>query len=91
MVKLREEAASSRGVRLAMLALKGEMGYASALTAKRWGFYDTLFRGQIERLGAAFLSGYDLYFHQGVQAFEVFTGRKPDSAWVRSILARPAA
>lgn len=52
---------------------------------------DTMFRGQVERLGAVFLSGYDLYFHQGVQAFEIFTGRKPDSDWVRSILARPAA
>ena len=35
--------ASSRGVRLALMALKGEMGYPSALTAKTWGFYDVLF------------------------------------------------
>lgn len=52
---------------------------------------DTLFRKQVERLGAAFLSGYDLYFHQGVQAFEIFTGRAPAADWVRSILVRPAA
>jgi 2-methylcitrate dehydratase len=38
--------AASRGVRLALMALKGEMGYPSALTAKRWGFYDVLFRGR---------------------------------------------
>ncbi len=38
--------ATSRGVRLALLALQGEMGYPSALTAKTWGFYDALFRGQ---------------------------------------------
>ena len=38
--------ATARGVRLALMALKGEMGYPSALTAKKWGFYDTLFRGQ---------------------------------------------
>jgi 2-methylcitrate dehydratase len=38
--------ATSRGVRLALMALKGEMGYPSALTAKTWGFYDTLFKGQ---------------------------------------------
>ncbi len=38
--------ATSRGVWLALLALKGEMGYPSALTAPRWGFYDTLFKGQ---------------------------------------------
>jgi 2-methylcitrate dehydratase len=38
--------ATSRGVRLAMMAMQGEMGYPSALTAKTWGFYDVLFRGQ---------------------------------------------
>ncbi|MCP3775758.1 bifunctional 2-methylcitrate dehydratase/aconitate hydratase [Paenibacillus sp. MZ04-78.2] len=37
--------ATSRGVRLAMMALKGEMGYGSALTAPTWGFYDVLFKG----------------------------------------------
>ncbi|MGE5523076.1 MAG: bifunctional 2-methylcitrate dehydratase/aconitate hydratase [Rhodospirillaceae bacterium] len=38
--------AGSRGVWLALLALKGEMGYPSALTAKTWGFYDVLGKGQ---------------------------------------------
>lgn len=38
--------AASRGVWLALLALKGEMGYPSALTAKTWGFYDVLNRGK---------------------------------------------
>ncbi len=38
--------ATARGVRLALMALKGEMGYPSALTAKTWGFYDVLFRGK---------------------------------------------
>ncbi len=37
--------ATSRAVRLALITLKGEMGYPSALTAKQWGFYDVLFRG----------------------------------------------
>jgi 2-methylcitrate dehydratase len=32
-------------VRLALMARAGEMGYPSALTAKTWGFYDVLFRG----------------------------------------------
>ncbi|HEY4743309.1 MAG TPA: MmgE/PrpD family protein, partial [Desulfuromonadaceae bacterium] len=31
--------ATSRGVRLALIAKTGEMGYPSALTAKTWGFY----------------------------------------------------
>jgi 2-methylcitrate dehydratase len=38
--------ATSRAVRLALMAQTGEMGYPSALTAKTWGFYDVLFKGQ---------------------------------------------
>jgi 2-methylcitrate dehydratase len=38
--------ATSRAVRLALIAKTGEMGYPSALTAKIWGFYDVLFKGQ---------------------------------------------
>ena len=38
--------ATSRGVRLALMAKAGEMGYPSALTAKTWGFYDVSFGGQ---------------------------------------------
>ena len=38
--------ATSRGVRLALIARTGEMGYPSVLTAKTWGFYDVSFRGQ---------------------------------------------
>ena len=37
--------ATSRAVRLALMAKRGEMGYPSALTAKTWGFYDVLFNG----------------------------------------------
>ncbi|HCM61410.1 MAG TPA: 2-methylcitrate dehydratase [Morganella sp. (in: Bacteria)] len=38
--------ATSRAVRLALLAQKGEMGYPTVLTAKTWGFYDVLFDGK---------------------------------------------
>jgi len=38
--------ATSRAVRLALIAQTGEMGYPSALTAKTWGFYDVSFKGQ---------------------------------------------
>ncbi len=44
--------ACRRGVTHALNALKGEMGYPSALSAKTWGFYDVLFKGnqfQFER------------------------------------------
>ncbi len=37
--------ATSRGVRLALMAIRGEMAYPSALSAKGWGFYDVLFDG----------------------------------------------
>jgi 2-methylcitrate dehydratase len=37
--------ATSRAVRHALFALKGEMGYPSALTARTWGFQDAIFRG----------------------------------------------
>ncbi len=38
--------ATSRAVRLALIARTGEMGYPSVLTARRWGFYDVMFRGR---------------------------------------------
>ncbi|SUX75342.1 2-methylcitrate dehydratase [Citrobacter freundii] len=38
--------ATSRAVRLALMAKTGEMGYPSALTAKTWGFYDVSFKGE---------------------------------------------
>ena len=38
--------ATSRAVRLALMATTGEMGYPSVLTAKTWGFYDVSFKGK---------------------------------------------
>ena len=38
--------ATSRAVRLALVAKTGEMGYPTVLTAKVWGFYDVLFKGR---------------------------------------------
>ncbi len=38
--------ATARAVRLALIAQTGEMGYPSALTAPKWGFYDVLFNGK---------------------------------------------
>ncbi|MEW6168468.1 MAG: bifunctional 2-methylcitrate dehydratase/aconitate hydratase [Pseudomonadota bacterium] len=42
--------ATARGVRLALIAATGEMGYPSVLTARTWGFYDVLFGGRPFRL-----------------------------------------
>lgn len=38
--------ATSRAVRLSLIALQGEMGYPGALTAPTWGFYDVSFKGK---------------------------------------------
>ncbi len=42
--------ATSRAVRLALIALTGEMGYPSVLSAKTWGFQDVSFKGQPVKL-----------------------------------------
>ena len=48
--------ATSRAVRHALIALTGEMGYPSALSAKTWGFYDVLFKGKAFSYPQAFAS-----------------------------------
>ena len=48
--------ATSRAVRLALMALAGEMGYPSALSAEHWGFQDVLFRGHPLKINQPFAS-----------------------------------
>jgi 2-methylcitrate dehydratase len=54
--------ATSRAVRLALIAMTGEMGYPSALTAKTWGYYDVLFKGR----PFEFTQGYDSYVMENI-------------------------
>jgi len=54
--------ATSRAVRLALMALRGEMGYPSALSAPRWGFRDVLLKGESLR----FSQGYGSYVMEHV-------------------------
>ncbi|MCG6871328.1 MAG: bifunctional 2-methylcitrate dehydratase/aconitate hydratase [Gammaproteobacteria bacterium] len=54
--------ATARGVRLALTALRGEMGYPSALSAKTWGFNDVLFNGGSLQFG----QGYGTYVMENV-------------------------
>ena len=54
--------ATSRGVRLALIAMTGEMGYPSALTAQTWGYYDVLFKGQPFK----FSQGYGSYVMENI-------------------------
>jgi 2-methylcitrate dehydratase len=54
--------ATSRGVRLALIAMTGEMGYPSALSAKTWGYYDVLFKGN----EFSFPQGYGSYVMENI-------------------------
>jgi len=54
--------ATSRGVRLALIAMTGEMGYPSALTAPTWGYYDVLFKGK----PFSFPQGYASYVMENI-------------------------
>ncbi|MBI4191928.1 MAG: bifunctional 2-methylcitrate dehydratase/aconitate hydratase [Betaproteobacteria bacterium] len=77
---------ASRGVRLALMALKGEMGYPAALTQKTWGFYDVLFNGKPFKFqrpygtyiieNVMFKIAYPMAFH-GQTAVEVAIGLHP--------------
>ncbi len=46
--------ATARAVQHALMAIKGEMGYPTALSARTWGFSDMLFRGQPIKLARPF-------------------------------------
>ncbi len=50
--------ATSRAVRLALIAIAGEMGYPSALSTKTWGFQDVVLRGQPLRVPAQRFGSY---------------------------------
>nr|WP_159322328.1 bifunctional 2-methylcitrate dehydratase/aconitate hydratase [Spiribacter roseus] len=54
--------ATARGVRLALMARTGEMGYPTALSAPTWGFYDVLFNGE----PFSFQRGYGSYVMENV-------------------------
>src|SRR5690606_11220853 len=66
--------AASRGVRLADMALRGEMGIPGALTAPQWGFYDVSFshtckdlalKPEVERV-FRFQRGYSSYVMENI-------------------------
>jgi shikimate dehydrogenase len=69
---------------LGMIGYPGSPVPEGAFPAGAWAFdavytpVETPFRAQALAAGGRFLSGYELFFHQGVDAFEIFTGRTPD-------------
>lgn len=68
--------ATSRGVRLALIALTGETGYPSVLTAKSFGVYDALFKGQ----PFAFRQAYGSYVMENVMYKFVAAGMHGQTA-----------
>ncbi|EGH71505.1 2-methylcitrate dehydratase [Pseudomonas syringae] len=61
--------ASSRGLRLADIAMRGEMGIPGALTAAQWGFYDVLFSHTNKDLATKPESHRQLSFSQGYGSY----------------------
>jgi shikimate dehydrogenase len=78
----------------------GMVGYGGSpvpegqFPAAKWAFdavytpVNTPFKAQAEAAGAAFMSGYELYYYQGVDAYEFFTGVKvEDHNTLRKLLS----
>lgn len=80
------------GTPLGMVGYPGSPVPDGAFPPAAWAFdavytpTDTPFRAQATAAGARFLSGWELFFHQGVDAFEIFTGRRPDLSVLRAAL-----
>lgn len=79
------------------LGMAGHAGSAvplDLLGPQRWAFeavytpVDTAFKLASEAAGLKVLSGYELFFHQGVDAFRIFTGLSPDPDALRRLLAQ---
>jgi shikimate dehydrogenase len=77
-----------------MVGKGGNAFPAAVLPGKRWAFdavytpIDTPFLVEARAAGIAAMSGYELFFHQGVDAFRLFTGREVDAAALRQALAQ---
>ncbi|WP_439104080.1 shikimate dehydrogenase family protein [Celeribacter marinus] len=82
---------------LGMVGYGGSPVPEDAFPAATWAFdavytpVNTPFKAQAEAAGAAFMSGYELYYWQGVDAYEIFTGVKiTDHATLRAHLLKTA-
>ena len=79
---------------LGMVGYPGSPVPEGAFPQAAWAFdavytpVDTPFRAQALAAGARFLSGWELFFHQGVDAFEIFTGRRLDGEALAALRAR---
>ena len=83
---------------LGMSGYPGSAVPGDALFGCSWAFdavytpVETDFKKDCARAGVRFLSGYELFFHQGVDAFRIFSGTEfEDLAALRNALDGPAA
>ena len=78
---------------LGMSGIPGTAVERRLMAGRRWAFdavytpADTQFLLDARAEGLATMSGYELFFHQGVNAFRAFTGRDVDTAALRKALA----
>jgi len=79
---------------LGMVGYPGSAIPASLIGKQRWAFdavytpVDTEFLNACRRAGLEVVSGYELFFRQGVDAFRLFTGLEVDTAKLRRELHR---
>ncbi|KXF75392.1 shikimate dehydrogenase [Paramesorhizobium deserti] len=82
---------------LGMVGYPGSAIPANLLGRQSWAFdavytpVDTQFLTDARAVGLSVISGYELFFHQGVDAFRFFTGASVDAAALRKALLEPHA
>lgn len=80
---------------LGMTGYAGSPIPANLMTGACWAFdavytpVDTNFLCDAQRAGLEVMSGYELFFHQGVDAFRLFTGLDVDTVRLRRVLELP--
>jgi shikimate dehydrogenase len=78
---------------LGMTGYPGTALPAALMATAKWAFdavytpVETEFLKDARAAGLLVMSGYELYFHQGVDAFRLFTGREVDQMALRDVLA----
>lgn len=79
---------------LGMVGHPGSAIPGDLMATARWAFdavytpVDTQFLTEARARGISIMSGYELFFHQGVDAFRLFTGCEVDQGALRAALAR---
>ncbi len=82
---------------LGMAGYPGSAVPLDGLGPQSWAFeavytpINTPFKLAAEAAGLRVLSGYELFFHQGIEAFRIFTGRTPDPDALRRLLTETAS